>query len=210
LGVGAGGLTCALLLGKLGITAIEVWDIDEVEPENLGPSLYGWNDVGMSKVDACARLLAENVHLKIEARHESVEDMHEFGDVVFLCVDSNDLKLSLVERMHALGEAAPSRVFEGRMSAQNFLAHSFNPRKQAHVSRWKDFYMPDDDIPAHLPGCGAVRVSLSTIATMAASTLVQQFIDWVLWDTSGQQSSLVNQVYFDRTTFTCEPSSWGE
>lgn len=210
LGVGGGGLTIALLIAKLGIENVLVCDWQEVEPENLGTSLYGRGEIGARKVSAAARKLRRETFVKPVPYHGDVSTMKEFGDVVFLCVDSNDLKRELLAKIVALGDKAPRRVFEGRMSAKNFLIHSFNPRNDTHVARWHDFYLPDEQVPEELPGCGAVRVALSTAAMMSSSMLVQLFMDWASWELRGQTGQLINQVFFDISTFTTEPDSWGE
>lgn len=210
LGVGAGGLTTAILLAKLGVNQILVCDVDTVELENLGPSLYGLEHArkAMRKVDACAHILQRDVGLSVNTYHGYAEDIRDFGDVVFLCVDSNDTKLRLVEGLVASNEHMPERIFEGRMSASNFLTHSFDPRDRNHVARWKQYYMPDEQVLNTLPGCGAARVSLSTVASMAASMLVQHFIDWIVWEHRGQVGALINQVFFDLGTYASEPAYW--
>lgn len=212
LGVGAGGLTIALLLAKLGARRILVCDKDVVAPENLGPSLYEWDQAlsGKRKTDACAEMIWRATRVEIETRHGDVAGLETFGDVVFLCLDSNDLKWHTVKRIASLGDAMPERIFEGRMSASNFLTHSFSPRNPQHLATWERFYLPDADTADAVPACGAARVVLSSVGVLAAGTIVQHFIDWLMWKGTGKRGDLVNQVFCDMAPYRTEPDSWGE
>lgn len=207
LGVGAGGLTVALLLAKLGVQNMLICDTDVVEPENLGPSLYGWQHVGERKIDACARVIRESAHLEIEATPNDALELGSYGDAVFLCVDSNDLRKKLVERF-AFGDTGPQRIFEGRMSARFFLNHSFDPRNDEHVRSWLRYWVPDSEVGEALPGCGAIPVAVSTAAMLSASLLVQHFIDWVSHEAGRRTAPLQNQVFFDLERYVAESSSW--
>lgn len=211
-GLGAGGLTIALFCAKLGITNIRGFDKDIVEQENLGPSLYGWGHIDdekpIRKVDACADIIRRDAKLDIITRHGDVRDVADFGDVVFLCLDSNDLKLEIITRLAALGKNGPERVFEGRMSERVFLVHSFDPRNTEHVDAWTRYYLPDSALTDAVPACGAVQVSMSSVAGIASHLLLQLFIDYVQWIAAGKKGRLVNQIYFDLNTYTSEPSYW--
>ncbi len=212
LGLGAGGLTLALLLAKLGIEKIRGCDRDTVQLENLGPSLYGWEDVGegepVYKADAAARIIFRDTKIRIEPWCGDVLELSQFGDVVFLCLDSNDAKRELVKRFHAMGDTAPSRVFEARVSRSNMLVHSFDPRCREHVDQWLRFYLPDAEFTSEDRACGHVQVSLGSTAIIAAGLLEQMFIDFLRWDVAGREGSLVNQVFFELGTYKTTPTCW--
>lgn len=210
-GVGAVGLSVALFLANLGVSHLTVCDCDSVEPENIGPSLYMASHITMRKVDACADLICAKVGTVVERWDGDVRDFNiSAGDVVFLCLDSNDLKKHLLEEWCAQGvhgSPIPARVFEGRMSARDFLAHSFDVAHDQHMKTWIRYYLPDADVGPELPGCGAVRVSVGPTATHVAVVLVEQFIQWSM-ATEEDRARLINQVYYRTDTFTSETATW--
>ncbi len=210
-GVGAVGLSTALFLANLGVSQLVVCDHDSVEPENIGPSLYMGSHITMRKVDACAHLIFAKVGTVVEPWHGDVREFKvSAGDVVFLCLDSNDLKKGLLEEWHARSvrkEPVPARVFEGRMSARDFLTHSFDVAQGEHVHTWMRYYLPDADVGPELPGCGAMRVSVGPTATHVAVVLVEQFIQWSM-ATEEDRARLISQVYYRTDTFTSETAIW--
>lgn len=209
LGVGAVGLTVALMLGKLGIANLRVVDYDSVEPENLGPSLYGWPQVDTehpkAKVMAAAEIISRDTRRSVGMCAGSVFDLKSYGDVAFLCLDSNNTKKQLVERM--LGATRPPTwLFEGRMSERHLMVHSFDPSNELHVDAWRH-YTPSDEEVDQSRGCGGERVSIGSVAFMAASLLEQLFIDY-LQAHAEKPAGLVNQVYVDLVTYDMQSARW--
>jgi hypothetical protein len=200
-----------VLIAKLGIERIRAVDIDIVAPENLGPSLYGWPQVDgthpIRKVDALAEMIQRDAHRSIIAHYGDVRELERFGDVVFLCVDSNDLKKEMVERFSTMQEGYPAWVFEGRMSERHLMVHSFDPRNELHLDAWMRYCLPDSEVDGSR-ACGAAPVSIGATALLAASLLEQLFIDY-LQKSAGRRNVLVNQVYVDLESYEMLPARWG-
>src|SRR4051794_25909755 len=88
-GVGAIGRQVALQLASLGVKALRLVDFDRVETTNVTTQGYRSADLGMPKVIATARAIAE---IDSAIRLDPVEDRFRarspIGDAVFCCVDS--------------------------------------------------------------------------------------------------------------------------
>ena len=57
-GVGGIGSWTSLLINRLSVFSINIYDFDTVEEANMSGQLYGANSIGMNKVDAMAELLS--------------------------------------------------------------------------------------------------------------------------------------------------------
>lgn len=200
-GVGAGGLTVALELAKLGVQKIAIYDPDVVEIANLGPSLYGWQHVGKKKAEMCADILSSFAHVHVEVHAEDVKKAAYVGEVLFLCVDSNDLKKEILTEKDLAGVEF---VFEGRMTAHTFLNHAFDPKE--HMDLWLHYYEPDKNFESTAPGCGAPQVSVGPTAHISASIMVTQFIQWFAMVNGGPP--IANQVFGDLRRYSLESQIW--
>jgi len=58
-GCGSVGATIAESLVRLGLTNIDLWDMDVVNPHNLANQIFRQQDVGRTKVEALADILFE-------------------------------------------------------------------------------------------------------------------------------------------------------
>lgn len=210
LGAGAVGYTVALLLAKLGVARMRVTDIDTVGIENLGPSLYGWDDIGqdapIGKVDAAARRLRDMAHVEIEAVRTDARKLGSYRDIVFLAVDSNDLKKEIVARFASMGSGAPRWVVEGRMSSRHLMVHSFDPRDELHLDAWMRYTPPDTEVDESR-ACGAPPLSIGSVAMITASLMGQLFIDY-LQHRAGKRERLTNQVYLDLDAYKLQSIRW--
>ena len=59
IGCGSVGATIAENLVRLGLTNIDLWDMDVVNPHNLANQIFRQQDVGRSKVESLADILFE-------------------------------------------------------------------------------------------------------------------------------------------------------
>jgi hypothetical protein len=209
LGVGAVGYTVALLLAKLGVTHMRVTDTDTVAIENLGPSLYGWSDIGeppIYKVDALAKKIRETAHVTVEPVRADARMHHSYRDVVFLALDSNDLKKEIITRFATMETGAPQWVIEGRMSSRHLMVHSFDPRCEVHRDAWMRYTLPDAEVEGSR-ACGAAPLSIGSVAMMTASLMGQLFIDY-LQHRARRRERLTNQVYVDLDAYELQSARW--
>ena len=207
-GVGAGGSWLALAIAKLGVRNIAICDTQKVAIENVGPSLYGKKHVGMKKVDACAEIVyALSDDIEVQALDCRMEDVGDYGEAAFLCVDSMQARLDLLYDQCVPRAKSLRRVFEGRMSAFFVMGHSLDPGSELQVSEWRRYWLEDKDTLPALQGCGARPVSVGPTASVIANLMAHQFIQW--WATvQGVRSKAPNQLRLDLDLWELESYCW--
>lgn len=117
-GVGSIGSNLALLLAKSGATRLKLVDIDIVEPENYGVSLYGVKHLGANKTEAMASIIKDLVdytEVNVEL-FDSFKKAIEDNDIVYLCVDNMATRKKVAQ--HALRRNC--LLIDARMSAEAF------------------------------------------------------------------------------------------
>ena len=104
IGCGAVGNEVAKNLALLGVGAIDLYDLDEIEIHNLTRSvLFRETDVGQSKVEVASRRLVDlDPHVSVSTFHGDFWDKLTFGslrayDGVFCCVDNFEARIRLNE-----------------------------------------------------------------------------------------------------------------
>ncbi|QDT87389.1 ThiF family adenylyltransferase [Gimesia chilikensis] len=89
IGVGAIGRQVALQLASLGVRQLQLVDYDRVEPTNITTQGYQAADLGLSKVEATARMVrAIDADMNVETINDRFRPGLATGEVVFCCVDS--------------------------------------------------------------------------------------------------------------------------
>lgn len=99
IGCGAIGSTLAENLVRFGITKINLFDFDIVEPKNIANQMFRQTDIGKSKVEAVRDYLAEinpEVLDSIKLYPEGWKG-NRLSGYVFLCVDNIDLRREIAE-----------------------------------------------------------------------------------------------------------------
>ena len=98
IGLGAIGSNLAVALTRLGVTELNIFDFDIVNPHNLTNQAFRYKDIGMSKVDALTEILLEiNPALKISKNPDGYKAQNITG-YIFLCVDNIDTRREIVTR----------------------------------------------------------------------------------------------------------------
>lgn len=151
--IGAGGIGSwsTFALAKMGFSNITVYDSDMVDIVNVGNQLYGFNDVGLTKVGALS-IWCENVGSKINAisRKFVPEDGKNLKGIVILAVDS-------MEARKMLNDSIPQDCFliDGRMGAEKILLYTaFN-----HMTRLSYSATLYSDVSAEQVACTAKATS---------------------------------------------------
>jgi molybdopterin/thiamine biosynthesis adenylyltransferase len=164
LGLGTAGSWSAILVSKLGVKSLDVWDDDTVELGNLGCQLYGRGHLEQSKAEALGGILSQFVEGPI-GRTQLTIHADRFGkvrshppDVVVSCLDNWQ------GRRDALKWAQRgSRLFiEARMAARYRIVHAIDPSNVADVE-WLAETFGDDggpEIPCGLRGTAFLGASV--------------------------------------------------
>ena len=171
IGCGSVGATVAENLVRHGLTAITLWDFDEVESKNLANQIFRFKDVGKLKVDALKDILIE---INPEAAKDiKVKPMGWNGDVlngfVFMCVDSIDTRRAIVtvNRYNPFMKA----LFDfrtGLYTAQHFAADWSDDKMKQNLLNSMNFTNEEAKVDTPVSACNIELSVCPTIRTICA------------------------------------------
>lgn len=121
-GAGAVGSWATLALAKMGCSDITVIDHDTIESGNIGPQLYGIDQIGLKKVDALKQIIEKNIGLKIKTYQSRGENILADLDkvILILALDSlEDRKKCII----ANSNKPPAFIIDIRMKAELITAY---------------------------------------------------------------------------------------
>lgn len=174
IGCGATGSRVAIELARLGIEHIHVWDFDRVESHNLANQCFGSDQVGMSKTEALAAIVARDTGVELYTHDVRVEGGEGFGDVVFLLTDTMTSRREIWEHGLKL-KLSTQYMIETRLSADGGRIYAIDPRNPRHIRGWEATLYSDEE--AERSACGGT-ISVGATATMIAGLAVWQFLRW--------------------------------
>ncbi len=150
--VGAGGIgsTTGLLLTKLGVANIRVFDFDKVEPVNLASQLFRLSDVGQFKAVACRDVWTAFSDGNVEAVPQRGE-VQDLRGIVILAVDSMAARAQLWEQVQR--RPLVDWLIDGRMGLESGSIFSLRPGSFAE-RRWYEASLYDDADVLQLPCTG--------------------------------------------------------
>jgi hypothetical protein len=187
IGCGATGSWLALMLAKLGIQDITVYDFDVVEEHNVPNQAYRIKDIGVSKVDALNELIIRNVNQPIKVFNEKFTNQRLAG-IVFLMVDSMSARKEIWQASIKM-KTSVKLLVEPRMGIDGARLYNVNPMNLTHIREYEDTYSYGDE-EAEVSACGASK-SVITTAIATASWCARQLINWF------NEEELDNEILID-------------
>lgn len=182
IGCGAIGSILGDSLARLGLTKITLYDFDTVEEHNIANQMYTEDDLRKPKVEAlAARMRAINPQIGDDLVIEpNGYKSQQLSGYVFLCVDSIDLRRSIVQKYQY--NPFIKAMFDFRMrlvDAQHFAADWTNSK--AVQSLLNSMQFTSEEAQAETP-VSACNLTLSVIPTvqMVVACGVSNFMNYVL------------------------------
>ena len=118
-GAGSIGSNLALLLARLGLKNITVYDFDSVEDHNLGHQAFRLKDIKRPKVEALQEIILEATGIEIKAIPEMTDGKDIKTDVLIFAVDSMSARDMIFKN------ATFSFAVDGRMGGETFNCYAF-------------------------------------------------------------------------------------
>mgnify|MGYP001568996548 CR=1 FL=1 len=144
IGAGSIGSNLALLLARLGITDLTVYDYDLVEDHNLGHQAYRVSDIGKPKVEALKELIALATGTEIKIVNSKLDKTNPIkADILIIGVDTMEA------RKEIYGAAEFSFLLDGRMGGETFNVYAISSLSKERYE--KTLY--SDEEASELP-CG--------------------------------------------------------
>lgn len=174
-GAGAIGSRVFASLAELGLTNINTYDFDTVEPHNIANQIFNHSDIGSLKVDGLRRWyqnkLGTNPPTTMHFVNEYVDKNTPLAGTVFLLVDSMEQRKAIFN--HCLANNPNIyRVIDVRMAATHGNVFMFHPHSD-EADRWADSLIDDND--AEVSACGS-PFSVGPTAAILANIAVWQYI----------------------------------
>lgn len=172
IGAGSTGSWLVLMLAKLGIQNITVYDFDIVEEHNIPNQLYGLEDIGRPKVEGLFDMVLRQTGTKITAINQRFESQRLSG-YVFCMVDTMAGR-DKIWKYSAKLKSAITLYTEPRMGLDTARVYNVEPMNLTHHKRYEDCFYSDDE--AEVSACGT-SMSVITTALTTASWCVRQLIE---------------------------------
>lgn len=167
--VGAGGIgsPTALLLAKLGVQNLTVYDPDVIEEHNLPNQMYRLGDLGRPKVEALAEVCQQFAGLTIHAIQEEFPLTGTPQGTVIVTVDSMAVRSVIWEAMKY--QPRLQHLLDARMGAEEGRLYTLRPNDPDHVDRYEKTLYSDGE-SLELP-CTARAIGYNTafLASLIAS-----------------------------------------
>lgn len=176
---GAGGIGShvAILLSRLYLDRIDIYDNDIIEGHNMSGQFYSITDIGKSKVDALRNhILNFSNNRAIGIYRERINEYTPIHRNVIACFDNMESRILLFEswenRLRNIDNIDKSLFIDGRLSAEEFQIFCIRGDDTYNIERYKnEFLFNDNEVEPTL--CSYKQTS--HIANMIASCIVNLF-----------------------------------
>jgi molybdopterin/thiamine biosynthesis adenylyltransferase len=150
--VGSGGIgaTSALVLAKMGVVQLTVWDDDLVSETNIPTQLHKWSEIDQPKVFSLQRTLEEfSDEIFFTPMQERITESSVFPyfDLLISAVDSITARKLIWDAIYR-GEK-PRWYIDARMSAEEFQMFTVNMSDKRAIQSYATMLesISEDDIP---------------------------------------------------------------
>ena len=198
IGCGGIGSSTAMILAKMGVTDLTVYDPDVVEAHNLPNQNFRLRDVGEFKVKATAEILTDFTGCVIKAHAtEFPLDLRPRG-VVISGLDSMEARSNIWHRCIRLNMGV-KRYFDARMGAEEGRIYTINPCDPEDIERYEASLYSDADAAqepcsAKSTGYNGARVAAEVVARVKRFVMDQPVAPEYLFDfATGSSISLSNR-----------------
>jgi len=149
LGAGQTGSFAAFGLAKLGISTMEIWDADTVEPHNCANQLHRWTDLGMPKVEATKDIIhmfcdgMDEQPPEIILHREMYEGQAPLRGLVICAADSMKARAMFWEKVKMNVQV---RLFlDPRVGGQALRLYSIAPCDPDHIKLYEESLYTDEE-----------------------------------------------------------------
>lgn len=174
IGCGAGGSWTAMMLAKLGVKDLTLWDFDTVGQHNLPNQLYKETDVGLLKSAQAARNCEDFSGTLPAYNTTAVDGDTQLSGIVFMEVDSMKARKEIFEKACKNHLDIPL-VVESRANVSGGRVYAFNPSSKLECEAYAETLYSDEEAQASM--CGVV-LSMAPTSALISSLAVWQLVKW--------------------------------
>jgi hypothetical protein len=175
--IGAGGIgsVAGLVLAKMGVKDLTVYDPDIIEAHNLPSQTYRLDDLGRSKVDALADVCWDFAGIEIEPIQEELPLNSRPTGIVISGVDSMSARQGIWYKAIKPNPFTVSLYIEARMGAQEGRIYTVTPHDPDHISLYEASLYSDEEASELPCTARATGYNVFYLAGLLASQ-VQKFV----------------------------------
>lgn len=179
-GVGGIGSWTSLLMSRLGVKSLTLYDDDTVELGNISGQFYSSNDIDRFKVDAIQRAINRySVYYDITSINQKFESDSIASPVVISCLDSMKAREVVFSSWKRAALSATDRskylFIDGRLSAETLQVFAVSGDDDSSIKRYEESIFPDYEADAVV--CSYKQTSF--MANMIASLITNVFVNYV-------------------------------
>lgn len=193
IGVGATGSWVSLILSKLGVSEIYMYDMDIIEGHNVPNQLYSVHDVGKLKTAMCKKYCDVLGSSNTDINQLSMKvDKDNFilpkeDSVIFCLVDSMTARKEIFDMI--VDNGRKYTWVETRMGLTGYRIYMIDTTNEKEIEKYRETLYSDDE--AEVSACGTSQ-SIVTTAVQCASHAVG------LWLAKKNNAEYVpNEIIFD-------------
>lgn len=163
IGAGAIGSNVAVMLARMGVEKITVYDDDSIDSHNIAPSAYGSADFATPKVEALKALIARDTEVIISQK-QTMYAGEKLKGTVIVCVDSMRARKLVWERVK--NNPLVDILIDTRTAEKFWQVFAIEPCRAEDVAHYEHFLAYDDEEAApQMCGLhGIIFVSLAVAA----------------------------------------------
>lgn len=175
IGCGATGSWVALMLAKMGVKDVTLWDFDKVEEHNLPNQFFNKEAVGMLKADETTKLCNSFGGIKCFAtKNVKVDGSQPLSGVIFMLTDTMSSRKEIYNRAIKYRPNI-ELLIETRMDLKGGRIYTINPTNFEHTKKYEETLYSDEE--SAVSACGTSQSIIST-AIQIASMAIWQMINW--------------------------------
>lgn len=178
IGCGSIGGNVAELLARYGVSELVLWDFDDVEPHNIANQIYTTSDIEMPKTVALSAIL-EDINPDIKLRLKKKYEGQPLEGFVFMCVDSVEVRQSIVEANWYNPEIIAMFDFRTTLlEGQCYFADWTNTKQKESLKESLNFTHEEAKANTPVSACG-FELSVSPVVKMCSIMGIVNFTNFI-------------------------------
>ena len=177
IGTGAIGSTIAVMLTRMGVQELHLYDFDEVEMKNICNQEYFDSQIGHSKLGALSETLFDiNPNIILKTHTDGWKEGTRLSGYVFLCVDNIDLRRQIVEEN--IYNKYIKAMFDFRMRLTDAQHYAADFKNLDYLLKTMQFTHEEAKAETPVSACGTDLNVITTVRTICSLGL-SNFINFV-------------------------------
>lgn len=188
IGAGATGSWVTMILAKMGIKNINLYDFDTVGEHNLPNQCFDIESIEKNKALELTRIIKQFTNVNINAKNIKVDKSFRFNGIVFMLTDTMKSRKEIWENCIKFNVNIPIYI-ETRMDLRGGRIYTINPLDLTQIKEYEKTLYTDEE--AAVSACGTSQSIITT--AMQISTIAV----WQMLNCINNNEILYNEILVD-------------